>query len=126
MAKTTLASYYQRGENIDYTNSTDETIPANAFVVVGSLAGVTGTEIPPHGVGSLHIEGVFSLPKKKSEKIEMGSVVVFTDDAVEKAGEEGTEAPIGIVIAEAAAEDETVLVKINTNAAKAAAASEAV
>ena len=124
MAKTTLASYYQRGESIDYTNGTDETIPANAFVVVGSLAGVTGTEIPPHGVGSLHIEGVFSLPKKKSEKIEMGSVVVFKDDAVEKAGE-GTEAPIGIAIAEAAAEDETVLVKINTNAAK-AAASEAV
>ena len=121
MATTTLASYYQRGESIDYTNSTDETIPANSFIVVGSLAGVTGTEIPPHAIGSLHIEGVFSLPKKESQKIEMGSVVIFKDNAIEKAGE-GTEVPIGIAIAEAAAEDATVLVKINTNAVKAATA----
>ena len=44
MAKT--AAYWQKGDSLDYTNKTDQTIPAGTVLVFGKQMGVAGTEIP--------------------------------------------------------------------------------
>ena len=44
MAK--LATYWQRGEAIDYKNETAAVIPANTLLIVGSVLGVAGMDIP--------------------------------------------------------------------------------
>lgn len=113
------AAYLQRGEAIDFTNETEATIEAGQIVEVGALIGVAGTEIPAHGTGSLHIEGVFEIPKKESEALKAGDVVCFNDDKVEKIAD--GKLPVGIVISESKAEEKTALVKINvgTSAKKA-------
>ena len=41
------AEYLQRGESLDYTNATEDTIPDGAVVAIGSRVGVTGCPIPP-------------------------------------------------------------------------------
>ena len=43
----TKAEYLQRGESLDYTNATEDTIPDGAVVTIGSRIGVTGCPIPP-------------------------------------------------------------------------------
>lgn len=56
MAKT--AAYWQKGDSLDYTNKTDQTIPAGTVLVFGKRMGVAGTEIPAGGTGSIHVTGV--------------------------------------------------------------------
>lgn len=109
------AAYWQRGESIDFANGTGEKIEANQIVTVGALIGIAGTDIAAGETGTLHIEGVFEMPKKESEEIEAGAVVCFKDNAVEKFAD--GETPIGVAIAKAAAADAVVLVKINTGSA---------
>ena len=109
------AAYWQRGEAIDFTNSTGEKIEANQIVTVGALIGIAGTDIADGETGTLHIEGVFEMPKKESEEIEAGAVVCFKEGAVEKFAD--GETPAGVAVAKAEAADAVVLVKINAGTA---------
>lgn len=72
------AMYWQKGETIDYVNSTADIIEANAVVKVGNKIGVAGAPILPGGSGSLHTEGVFKMTKDSAEAIEVGITVYFT------------------------------------------------
>lgn len=111
------ATYWQRGETIDYANATEEKIEAGEILTIGSIIGVAGTEIAPGEVGSAHIEGVYYLPKKEAAEIALGAPVCFKDNAVEDFAEGEVFAGIAVVKAETA--DATVLVKINAgNSAK--------
>lgn len=57
------ATYWQKGQSIDYTNpSADTVIFAGDVIELGSRIGVAGTEIPGGGTGSVVTEGVFILP----------------------------------------------------------------
>ena len=58
------ASFWQRGEAIDYTNSGDTKIDANTIIAYGSRVGVAGCDIAPGATGSLHMTGVFEVPKE--------------------------------------------------------------
>ena len=78
MAKT--ATYIQRGETLDYKNSTDAAILAGTVVLFGDRIGVAGGEIPAGAVGDLHVVGVFEIPKKTGVKLEMGEAVVYTEE----------------------------------------------
>ena len=49
------AEYLQRGEALDYTNATEDTIPAGAIVAIATRLGVAGCDIPPGKTGSLGI-----------------------------------------------------------------------
>ncbi len=125
----TKAEYLQRGESLDYTNATEDTIPDGAVVTIGSRVGVTGCPIPPGRTGSLHVVGVFEIKKTGTAAVEMGQTVYFdgtgiTDTAApaSESGEEGdseeTAAPAvcvaaGYAAAPAAAGDDTILVQIN-------------
>lgn len=107
MGKT--AKYWQSGEAIDYRNSSGEVIPANAIVLIGGHIGVAGGEIGIGEVGTLHMTGVFELPKKAAAELKMGDDVVYTeDDGIDKA----TDAVMGYVVEDAAAAAKTVKVKL--------------
>lgn len=101
------ANFYQRGEAIDYVNETEETIAAGEIIVFGSHVGVAGTEILPGETGSLHVSGVFAMPKG-SDAIDAGADVAYDGESV-SAAEEGA---IGYAVEAAAADDETVKVKL--------------
>ena len=114
----TSATYLQRGEALDYINSTNDTIPAGVVVEIGSRIGVTGTDILPGRVGSLHVCGVFEFAKTGSAAIPMGTPVYFDGDGITAEADDGEDdptayTPAGYAAASAAATDATILVKIN-------------
>ena len=122
------AIYVQKGENLDYKNVTGSLIEAGSIVVMGSLAGVAGTSIPEGEIGSIHMTGVFKMPKKAGEAISAGTKLFYTEEGLtavtggapavgeEKTGEDAAvEAglvTIGYSVMDAAAEDTDVTVRI--------------
>lgn len=105
------ASYWQRGETIDYVNSGTEIIEANTIIVLGSRIGVIGTDILPGGKGSLHVTGVFGMPKASGE-IAAGVDVYYSAESGEiSAAEGGVKA--GFAVEGAGADEPYVYVKIN-------------
>lgn len=110
---TTKATYWQRGETIDYKNETEEAIEAGTILELGDAIGVAGELIPAGGLGSAHIEGVFRIPKADGE-IALGKVVYLKKadgKATTEKGEDGIR--LGHSIAKAESSDAEVLVKIN-------------
>lgn len=114
----TNATFWQRGEALDYTNETDALIPANTIVQIGSRIGVTGAPIPPGGVGSLHVGGVWEIPKTGTAAISMGTTVYFDGNGITDSSDDGAEADAtsyieaGYAAAAATEEDKTILVKL--------------
>ena len=60
------ATYWQRGETLDYPNASGSKIDANTIVVLKTGAtgriGVIGTDIPNGETGSVHVTGVYEMP----------------------------------------------------------------
>ena len=57
------ASYWQRGETLDYKNTGSSTIEANTVVELTGRVGIAGTDIAPGAEGDLHVCGVFEFDK---------------------------------------------------------------
>lgn len=115
----TTAAYLQRGEALDYTNATEETIPHGAVVVIGSRVGVTGCPIPPGKTGTLHVVGVYEITKTVETAVEQGAAVYFDGTGITTAADNGQSddakeayTPAGYAAAPAAAADTTILVKL--------------
>ena len=106
------AAYIQKGETLDYKNATDKTIPCDTVVAVGGRIGVTGGEIKPGELGSLHMVGVFKMPKTGADAIEMGTAVHFDGAGITATAAEGTTTPAGYAAAPSEASDKFVLVKL--------------
>lgn len=102
------ASYWQRGESLDYKNNTNAVIEANTVINLTTRIGIAGTSINPGETGSLHVEGVYQLPKTGTEEIAMGAAVTFDGNGITT----GTGTPAGYAAATAAADDAFVLVKL--------------
>lgn len=106
------ATYLQRGEALDYRNTTEETIPHGTIVTIGTRIGVTGCEIPPGKLGSLHVCGVFRIKKTDTAAMEQGQTAYFDGTCI--TGTSGDNAiEVGYVAEAAEAAAETVLVKLN-------------
>lgn len=105
------ARYWQKGEVLDYKNETEEVIPENTAVLIGSRLGVTGTLIAPGEIGSLHITGVFEL-ESTAEKIEIGQTVYYDVDADKITVTAGSNVQVGFAAASFEEEETKVLVKI--------------
>lgn len=103
------AEYWQRGEALDYTNATNDTIPANTIVQISTRLGVTGTDIAPGEVGSLHVGGVWEITKTGTSAIAMGQTVYFDGTGITDAADGNVEA--GYAAADAAADATSILVK---------------
>jgi len=112
------AEYWQRGEALDYKNAGDSTIAANTIVKIGSRIGVTGCPIAPGETGSLHVGGVWFMPKTGTNAISMGQTVYFDGTGITDAADDGGSpatayAEVGYAAAAALAADTTIMVKIN-------------
>lgn len=127
------AAYWQRGETIDYVNDGTETIEANTIIVLGSRIGIAGTDILTGEKGTLHVTGVFKMPKGNGE-IAAGTDVYYSEESGEAtaSAENSTKAVsetdgessgidtstnrntrAGFAVQGAAAGDASVFVKIN-------------
>ena len=111
------ATYWQRGEAIDYTNGTGSKIEANEIVVLGSHVGVAGSDIAAGETGALHVFGVFELPKKASEAISAGVDVYWNGTGITASADDGGNpatpyAKAGYAIQAAVADDTTIKVKL--------------
>lgn len=105
------AAYWQRGETLDYKNATDAKIEANTVISFGGHIGVAGTDILPGEVGSLHVTGVFEMPKTATEAVEMGAEVYFDGTGITSTKGSST-TPAGYAAQAAAAADTVILVKL--------------
>lgn len=121
------AEYWQRGETIDYVNDGTVTIEANTIIVLGSRIGIAGMDILPGGKGTLHVTGVFGMPKG-SGVITAGADVYYLEPdgvittsptktvAAENEGGQPTtvnNVKAGFAAQDAAAGEPSVFVKIN-------------
>lgn len=113
------AAFWQRGEEIDYTNTTKATIQANTIVTIGSRIGIVGGDILPGEIGALHMNGVFAIPKADEGEIAAGIDVYFTEKGITKSADNGktsgekVEYPkAGYLIETAAASDAMAKVKL--------------
>ena len=105
------ASYWQRGEALDYTNTGNTVIEAGTILAIGDKIGIAGCDIDPGTLGSVHVEGVFEFAKG-SGALELGANVKI-NASTGTASAAGSDTPNGFVAAAAAAGDSTVKVKIN-------------
>ena len=103
------ATYWQRGESLDYVNSGDAVIEANTIVSLGTRIGVVGTDINPKEKGSLHVTGVYEIAKTGGE-IAMGAAVCFDGTGITTSSSGNT--PAGYAAAAAKADDAVILVKL--------------
>ena len=69
------ASYWQRGETLDYKNTGSSTIEANTVVELTGRVGIAGTDIAPGAEGDLHVCGVFEFNKTGTNEIAFGQPV---------------------------------------------------
>lgn len=104
------ATYWQRGEALDYKNDTTSTIAENTVVAIKTRIGITGNAIEPGQTGSLHVCGVFALPKAESEAIEMGTLLYYTEDGITTQATGNI--PAGYAAKASVAEEVEVLVKL--------------
>lgn len=124
---TVTAEYVQRGETLDYKNTTTKVIPCDAIIAIGGRVGVTGGEIKPGELGSLHMVGVFRVKKSADGEISQGQDLVFDGTGAAPASggaataAEGDEdetdtlaasIPMGYAAAPSEASDQYVLVKL--------------
>ena len=107
------ANYWQRGETIDFLNDTNATIEANTVVVLGKRIGIAGTDIQANKAGTLHITGVYKFPKAASKAVTAGALVYWDSAEQNITTTEDSNTLAGFAVEAAAAEDDTVTVKIN-------------
>ena len=114
------AAYHQRGETLDYTNAGTDAIEAGTILIIGKRIGVAATLIQPKALGSVDVVGVFNMPKTSTNAITMGTPVYFDESGITEAADNGETSTgkkeyvlAGFAVADAAAGDKEILVKIN-------------
>lgn len=104
------AAYYQRGEALDYNNTTTDKIEALTIVTLTSRIGIVGTDINPGETGSVEVDGVFEIAKTGAGAIGQGTLVYFDGDGITATA--GSNIPAGYAAEPALAADTTVKVKL--------------
>jgi predicted RecA/RadA family phage recombinase len=104
------AVYWQKGESLDFPNTTDETIKANTIIGLSERIGVAGTDIKPGKTGTVMVSGVYELPKTGENAISVGTSVYFDGDGITDVSTNNV--PAGFAAADAAADATKILVKI--------------
>ena len=69
------ATYYQRGETLDYTAT--KKLEAGDVVSLGSRIGVAAANIGAGEQGAVHVVGVFAMAKANTEEIKQGAAVYY-------------------------------------------------
>lgn len=108
------ATYWQKGETIEYTNEGETAIEAGDVVSLTTRCGVAGMNIAVDEEGTLYLEGVYIMPKDNSE-IAVGASVYFDESENKVTGTAAGNIPLGWAIAAAGAAATTCYVKIGEN-----------
>lgn len=106
-----MATFIQKGNTIDYTNSGSTKIAAGDVVSLTSRIGIAAGDIPAGEVGALAVEGVFDIDKAESLAVAVGDAVYFNATS-KKITKTDTDIPAGWAVAAALAADTVVRVKI--------------
>lgn len=77
-----IAKYWQKGDKIDYKNTTEQTIKSNQVLTLGERIGIAGNDILPGETGTVVLSGVFVIPKADSIAIKVGNTLYFATDKV--------------------------------------------
>ena len=104
------ATFWQRGEALDYKNNTAATIEANTIMVMGKRIGVVGGDIAPQATGVIHTTSVFEMPKA-AEAVAWGDTL-YWDSSKKCLTVTAGDIVAGYAIHDAAASDATVKVKL--------------
>jgi len=108
------ATYYQRGETLDYKNAGTTTIEAGTIIVIGSRVGIVGEDIPAGEVGTVHVEGCYwiNLAAAAVAAVDQGTLIYLDEDlAATDTSTDNTLA--GYLAAPIAIGDTKALVKLN-------------
>lgn len=106
-----MATYIQKGNSIDYTNSGSTKIAAGDVVSLTTRVGIAAGDIAAGAVGSLAVGGVFEIAKATGA-ITLGAAVYFDTTNKNITTTATSNIPAGWAVAAAASADTTVLVKI--------------
>ena len=104
------ATYWQRGESLDYVNSGSTVIEANSIIDLKTRIAVTGTSINPKEKGSIHVTGVYQIAKKDETTIDFGAAVYYTEGGITATA--GSNTPAGYAAEQSEAGASTILVKL--------------
>lgn len=104
-------NFVEIGETIDVHNTTDTKIESGSPVAIGELVAVAITDIQADDYGAAMAVGVFSLPKLSTDAITAGKRVYLKDGKIQL--DKASAVAAGIAWADAAADTEVVLVKLN-------------
>ena len=106
--------YVQNGDALDYENNTGKEIEAGDVIVLQDRIGVAGTTFKPKETGTVHVVGVFRMPKAPSDSdIEIGQYLYFDEENGLTTDSDGNPFA-GYAAAFADKDDPTALVKLNS------------
>jgi predicted RecA/RadA family phage recombinase len=103
------ARFIHDGKSIDFLPDTN--IPAGSVIVQGSLVGVTKLDIPAGNLGAVHVVGVYDLIKNNIA-IPLGSKVYWDATAKQAVLTSTGNSLLGVAVADAAADDTSVRVRL--------------
>jgi predicted RecA/RadA family phage recombinase len=103
------ARFIYDGKTIDFLSATD--VPAGSVIVQGSLVGVTKLDVQAGHLGALAVVGVFDIVKGNTA-IPLGSKVYWDATAKQTVLTATGNAPLGIAVQEATADDTVVRVRL--------------
>lgn len=108
------ATYWQRGETLDFTNNAvgATKIEANTIVALAGMIGVAGTDIAVGETGSLHVSGVYEMPKTSTNAVAQGEAVFWDGSGITEDSDSGSNTPAGYAAAAAGASADVILVKL--------------
>ena len=104
------ATYWQRGETLDYVNEGTRIIEAGEIIDFKTRIGVAAYSIQPKERGTVHVVGVYSIKKKDQAEIKFGAPVYFTDEGITAVA--GSNTPAGYAAEASQAKAADILVKL--------------
>ena len=104
-------NYIQKGDVLDYT-ANGKDIASGDLVIIGSSAGVAKGDIENGSIGSVHIAGIYSLPKA-ADAITQGSKVFWSTANNNITTNKADATLIGIAANNATPRDDSVHVLLN-------------
>lgn len=92
------ARYVQRGETIDFKNTTESAITANDIVTLTNRIGIAATDIPIGAIGTVHVVGVYDLPAETVNAFTPGQTVYLSNSTVVKDSTSGVVAGYAVEV----------------------------
>lgn len=72
--------YIQKGNTIDFVNETEKLIESGEIINLSTRIAIAGCDINPKETGTLHLTGIYEMPKNEDETIDFGRFVYLNSD----------------------------------------------